>query len=220
METLRHDLRRIVSQHMREDPAHDISHLDRVSDNCENIAISEGGTLSKCLLAAAYLHDLVNLPKNDANRASASKHSAQAAGPLLTKLGFEPEEIARTQHSIAAHSFSTSVTPETLEARILRDADRLDALGAIGIARCLLVSGNLNRALYDPNDPFAENRLCNDQLFSMDHWPVKLLRLPDDMLTNTGKMMARKRVTVMLRFAHELAGELGTELPTDWNATT
>lgn len=211
---LRSRLRGIVAQRMVTDPAHDLAHLDRVWVNARAIADSE--TDMRVLLAACYLHDLVNLAKDDPDRHLASRKSASEAEPLLIELGYAQDHIRAIQHAIEAHSFSANITPETPEARILRDADRLDALGAIGIARNFSVSGALGRALYDPSDPFAENRPLDDLHFSVDHWKVKLLGLPDDMLTETGKQIAAERVALMMRFIEELAEEIGSVLPRTW----
>ena len=183
MQELRAKLRAIIKREMEQDPAHDIAHLDRVWANAHRIARSETGVNLKVLLAGAYFHDLVNLPKDAPNRALASTLSAEKAAPFLQDLGFSVEDLAAAQHVIAAHSYSAGIEPESFEAEILRDADRLDALGAIGIARCFVVAGALGRTLYDLDDPFAEVRDLNDLAFAIDHWKVKLLSLPEDMLT-------------------------------------
>ncbi len=199
---------------MATDPAHDLAHLDRVWVNAR--AIADEQTDMRVLLAACYLHDLVNLPKNAPDRHLASRLSAEQSEPVLKEIGYSRTEIQATQHAIAAHSFSAQIPPETQEARILRDADRLDALGAIGIARTFSVSGSLGRELYDPADPFASARALDDLRFSVDHWKVKLLNLPDDMLTEGGKAMAGARIQRMIRFLEEFAEEIGSDLPPDW----
>ena len=207
-------LRTIASQRMTQDPAHDLAHLDRVWVNARTIA--NGMADLRVLLAASYLHDLVNLPKNDPDRHLASRQSADAAQPILTGLDYSKAEIGAICHAIEAHSFSAGIAPETIEARILRDADRLDALGAIGIARNFSVSGSLGRALYDPSDPFCEQRAADDTAYSLDHWRVKLLSLPNDMLTDSGRALAKKRLHLMVRFLDDFSDEIGVSLPTDW----
>ncbi|WP_170607377.1 HD domain-containing protein [Ruegeria arenilitoris] len=211
---LRDSLRRVVLHRMQTDPAHDLAHLDRVWKNAQ--AICDVKLDMQVLLAACYLHDLVNLPKDDPDRGQASRRSAEESEPILSELGFDAAQIRATQHAIAAHSFSAKIQPKTNEARILRDADRLDALGAIGIARTFIVSGALGRALYDPLDPFAETRRLDDLTFSLDHWKVKLLQLPQDMLTVSGQRLAEDRVKKMVVFLQELAEEVGLPLPTSW----
>lgn len=211
---LRAALRRAVRDRMTTDPAHDLAHLDRVWTNARRIA--NGMADLRVLLAGSYLHDLVNLPKNAPDRASASRRSAAEAAPIPAGLGYAAAEIAAARHAIEAHSFSAGIPPETAEARILRDADRLDALGAIGIARNFSVSGSLGRTLYDPADPFAEHRTPDDTAYSLDHWRVKLLALPAEMLTDAGRALAERRVRLMLRFLRDFAEEIGRDLPDNW----
>lgn len=211
---LRARLRAVVAHRMETDPAHDLAHLDRVWTNAQAIANDQADM--SVLLAASYLHDLVNLPKDDPNRHFASRRSAMESEPILKEIGFNTAQVRAIQHAIEAHSFSANIPPETIEARILRDADRLDALGAIGIARNFSVSGALGRTLYDPADPFAQNRPLDDLHFSLDHWKVKLLRLPADMLTETGRLIAEQRTARMIRFLDEFAEEIGCSLPQSW----
>lgn len=188
------------------DSAHDLAHLDRVWMNAQ--AIEDGTGDPHVLMAACYLHDLVNLPKDDPDRAFASRKSAEIAGPILENFGFTSEQIKTTQHAIEAHSYSAGIAPQSVEAKVLRDADRLDALGAIGIARTFLVAGALGLPLYDSDDPFAQHRTPDDHRFSLDHWQIKLLKLPDGMITNKGRALAGVRVKVMQRFLEDLSGEI------------
>ncbi|MCL6284889.1 HD domain-containing protein [Ruegeria sp. 2012CJ41-6] len=211
---LRAHLRAVTAERMAQDPAHDVAHLDRVWANAQ--AIDDGSADPRILLAASYLHDLVNLPKDHPDRAQASRMSAKAAEPILRDCGFTADQIAGTRHAIEAHSFSAGIPPESPEARILRDADRLDALGAIGIARAFSVAGSLHRALYEPADPFCKDRAPDDSQFALDHWRIKLLALPDDMLTTGGRALAEKRKALMLSFLHELAAEIGSAVPENW----
>lgn len=200
---------------MQADPAHDIAHLDRVWTVTQAIAPDEADL--SVLLAASYLHDLVNLPKTDPNRAQASRLSAEAAVPILRDLGFDAPAIAATRHAIEAHSFSAGITPTSPEAATLRDADRLDALGAVGLARWFAVSASMGSALYDPQDPFARSRVLDDTRFALDHWRLKLGRLKDGMLTKGGAAMAEARHAEMLAYLRTLAAEIGQDLPADWN---
>ncbi|MEO1107209.1 MAG: HD domain-containing protein [Pseudomonadota bacterium] len=213
---LRTRLRGIVAQRMQADPAHDLAHLDRVWCNAQAIADDQANM--QVLMAACYLHDLVNLPKNDPNRHLASRKSAQISESILGDLGFDAPSIHATQHAIEAHSYSANIPPRSPEARILRDADRLDALGAIGIARCFTVAGALDRTLYDLDDPFAENRNLDDLTFAIDHWKIKLLDLPSGMLTQSGRDLATARVSVMLGYLEALAEEIGHPVPDHWKS--
>lgn len=191
------------------DPAHDIAHIHRVWANVRTIAKGEAGPVDWTVLrAATVFHDLVNLPKDALNRGQASRLSADAADPVLQRLGLSVAQRDQIAHAIVAHSYSAQVRPETIEACILRDADRLDALGAIGIARMMSVTGGLGRPLYDPNDPFADARDLDDARWGLDHFETKLLRLPETMATKTGRRIAQDRVAFMRVYLAELKGEI------------
>ncbi|MEE2944836.1 MAG: HD domain-containing protein [Pseudomonadota bacterium] len=217
MEELRSQLRAVIRTEMAQDPAHDVLHLDRVWANAHRIALDEGGVDLKVLLGAAYLHDLVNLPKDHPDRKKASSLSADKAKPILEGIGYSSGEIKAAQHAIRAHSYSAGIEPNSAEAFILRDADRLDALGAVGIARTFMVAGQMDRPLADPRDPFAADRPLDDQLWSIDHWHLKLLQLPHEMATAKGKKIAQKRAHLMLAYLKQLAKEMDTDLPKHWS---
>ena len=112
-------------------------------------------------------------------------------------------------HAIAAHSFSAGIAPETPEARILQDADRLEALGAIGLARMFLISGRMGGGIVDMDDPMALHRPLDDKAFALDHLEVKLLGLPATMQTRTGRLMAEERAEWMMSFRSRLLAEIG-----------
>ncbi len=174
------------------DGAHDLSHLVRVWRNVVAIHAQEGGCL-KGLAAATLLHDCVSVPKNAPDRNRASRLAAARAGPLLVALGWSEPDIALALHAIEAHSFSANITPQSKEAAILRDADRLDALGLIGVARCFLTAGQMGSGLYDLADPGAAHRPLDDTRFAIDHFQTKLLHLSGGFLTETGARMAQQR---------------------------
>lgn len=209
MDALRRQLRQIAQREMAQDSGHDIAHLDRVWKNAQHIAAG-GPADMKVLLAACYLHDLVNMAKDHPDLTKASTQSARKSEPILAELGFSLAEIKAAQHAIQAHSFSAGIMPKTPEAKILRDADRIDALGAVGLARCLMITGQLGRALYDPTDPFANARPLDDSRFGIDHFKTKLLQLPEDMLTPKGRALAHKRAQLLQNFLDDLADEIGT----------
>jgi len=188
------------------DGGHDLGHLARVWRHASTIAEVEGGDL-EVLAAAAWLHDLVNPPKDSPDRKSGSVLSAQAAAPLLVDEGFPAQNHANVLHCIEAHSFSAGIAPPTLEATILQDADRLDALGAIGIARCFCVAGQMGAQLFDPEDPLAKGRPLEDHRYALDHFEIKLLRLPEGLHTETARHLAAPRVARMRAFVAALADE-------------
>ncbi|CAH1667344.1 HD domain-containing protein [Chelatococcus asaccharovorans] len=195
------------------DASHDINHARRVMRSALDIAHAEGGGNERVLIAAAYLHDWVNLPKNHPDRTRASALSAEGARPILLDLGFDAAEIEATAHAIVAHSFSAGIVPVSLEAKALQDADRLEALGAIGLARVFVIAGQLGTALFDGDDPFAQRRQLDDRRFAVDHFAVKLLRLPSSMQTHAGRTLAARRAEVLRGFLVALAEELRTEMP-------
>lgn len=190
------------------DGAHDLGHLDRVWANAREIAQELGAGDLQVLLPAAYFHDAVNLPKNHPDRARASGLSADWAVAYLETTGFPVEKRAAVAHAIAAHSFSAAIAPETLEAEILQDADRLEALGAIGIARMFHVGGAMGGLLFDADDPLARNRPLDDKRFSLDHLEVKLFPIADTMRTGPGREMALSKVEWMRSFRSRLLREL------------
>lgn len=190
------------------DAAHDIAHTDRVWANAQIISDGEAPCDVTALLAACYLHDLVSLPKDSPERARASAKSAQAARPVLAGLGLSNAQVTTACHAIEAHSFSANIVPETLEAKILQDADRIEALGAIGIARCFATTGVLGGALFHGIDPFGASRSLDDKAYAVDHFKIKLLGLPKTMQTKTGRMLADDRANVLRDFLDQLASEL------------
>ncbi|MGR9439960.1 HD domain-containing protein (plasmid) [Rhizobium leguminosarum] len=197
-----------------DDASHDIHHIRRVKSVALEIADMEGQADHSVLLAAAYLHDLVNLPKNSPDRARASALSADAAVPVLQELGFEEGRIEAIRHAIIAHSFSANIAPTTLEAKILQDADRIDALGAIGMARTFLIAGKIGTMLFDGADPFATERPLDDRRFAIDHFAVKLLKLPETMQTASGRAIAERRTETIRNFLKALGEEL--QQPCNW----
>ena len=196
---------------LHEDGAHDIEHLHRVWRNCQSINAGEGGQAdSLTLLAAAYFHDLVTVPKNDPRRNQSSLLSAEKATALLEDvfIGFPNENLDRIKHAIHAHSFSANVQPLTPEAKILQDADRLEALGAIGIARLFYTAGKMNARMFHATDPSALNREPDDRQFALDHIEVKLLKLPSMMQTATGRKFAEQEAEFIKQFRAKLLAEI------------
>lgn len=189
------------------DAAHDLAHIKRVVHSAMKLCAEENAD-PEIVHAAAWLHDCVTLPKNHPNRKISSTMAAEKAALFLTDTDFPESKISSVVHAIESHSFSAGITPETIEAKIVQDADRMDALGAIGIARCLIVGGVLGRPLYNPADPFCENREPDDSLWTIDHFYVKLFRLPETMHTDSAKKEALKRVQVMKTWLNELKSEI------------
>ncbi|MDQ0319712.1 uncharacterized protein QO002_001850 [Pararhizobium capsulatum DSM 1112] len=175
-----------------DDGSHDVAHLLRVWKNACAIQEKEGGDL-RLLAAAVLLHDCVSVEKNSPLRSQASRLAAEKASGLLADLGWCVWDIGGVGHAILTHSFSADIMPETLEAKILQDADRLDAIGMVGAARCFYIAGRMGSALYDPLDPLANNRPLDDKAYAIDHFETKLFRLTDGFQTTAGRRMAEKR---------------------------
>ena len=181
------------------DGSHDLVHILRVFRNAVRIHAGEGGD-GEVLAAAVLLHDCVAVEKNSPLRAQASRLAAERASAVLAGAGWRDDRIAAVSHAILTHSFSANIAPESLEAKILQDADRLDAIGMVGAARCFYVAGRLNSALYDPADPHADHRPLDDRAFSLDHFPAKLFKLADGFRTVTGASLARERHDRLVKF--------------------
>ena len=206
----------IIERHCREwiknkantDSAHDIAHIERVVRSARLIGKEEQAD-SEVIMPAAWLHDCVILPKNHPDRKKASTLAAQKAAEFLNTLDFPANKIPAVAHAIEAHSYSAGLAPKTIEAMIVQDADRLDALGAIGIARCFSVGGALNNSMYNPDDPFAKEREPDDSKWTVDHFYKKLFRLPELLNTDAAKAIARKRIDYMKAYLEQLSSEIG-----------
>ena len=194
------------------DAAHDLLHIERVVANARRLAEEEGARL-EVVVPAAYLHDCVVVRKDSPQRSQASRLAAHRAGVLLAEAGYPAGFVPAIRHAIEAHSFSAQIEARTLEAKVVQDADRLEALGAVGIARCLQTGGTLQRPLYDAAEPFPQQRIPDDFENSIDHFFVKLLKLPATMQTASGKREAVSRKDFMLLYLQQLGREIGVVGP-------
>ncbi|MEC7710949.1 MAG: HD domain-containing protein [Thermoproteota archaeon] len=198
------NLKKIAKKKLQNnDPAHDFEHIMRVYRNAERICKAEKGN-KKLILSAVLLHDII---KNKNQNDSALK-SAKFAEKILKENRFSSDEIMVISDAIKEHSFSKGKIPSTTEGKILQDADRLDAIGAIGLARVFSFSGSNNRSFYDPKDPFSKNRNFNDNKWAIDHFFKKLLHLEQKMNTKTGKLLAKKRTKILKNFLKEIKNEI------------
>lgn len=190
------------------DGSHDLSHIHRVWTNVRRIQAKEGGDL-EILLAATLLHDCVAVEKSSPLRAQASTLSADQAVVILTKLDWDPTRIAAVAHAVKTHSYSAGFEPLTLEAKILQDSDRLDAIGMVGVARCFYVSGRMGSALYDFTNPTATGRSYQDKRFTIEHFHTKLLKLASGFQTAEGIRLAGTRHARLESFLAEFMEEIG-----------
>jgi uncharacterized protein len=189
------------------DPAHDIQHIERVVLNTRHLAKEEGLGL-EVLLPAAWLHDCVHVAKDSPNRSKASVMAAGRAVEYLDEVGYPAEYLEAIHHAIEAHSFSAGIETRTLEAKVLQDADRLDALGAVGLSRCLMLGGYMGSELMSRVDPFCESREPEDAKFAVDHFYSKLLRLENTMKTTAGRALAAERTDFLRAFLEQLRREV------------
>ncbi len=196
-----------LEQQMTADSAHDMAHIQRVVQMARRLAELEGAELA-VVIPAAWLHDCVTLPKNAANRHEASRLAATEAVRFLRSINYPEQHLANIAHAIAAHSFSAGIMPTTLEARVVQDADRLDAIGAIGVARCLLVGGALQRPLYQSADPFCEQREPDDLAYTIDHFYRKLFKIGQTLHTQAARDEATRRNAFMQAFLDQLRSEI------------
>ena len=188
------------------DPAHDMEHIRRVVLNTKKIARTENLSM-EVLLPAAWLHDCVHVAKNSPERST--ELAADHAVITLRQHGYPQEHFSAIHHAIEAHSFSANIPPHSIEAKVLQDADRIDALGAVGLSRCLMLGGHMGSDLYHSEDPFAKNRPLDDTDYCIDHFFAKLLGLKNTMQTKAGKALAEKRTKFLSDFLEQLRSEIG-----------
>ena len=190
------------------DAAHDLAHIERVVANARQLAAAEGAQL-EIVVPAAWLHDCVTVPKDSPQRAAASRLAATQALRWLAEWDYPARWWPEISHAIAAHSFTAGIAPDTIEAKVVQDADRLDAIGATGLARCLMLGGAMGRPLYAAEDPFCEKRAPDDRASAVDHFYTKLLKLEGTMQTASGRREARARTEFLRAFLEQLQREIG-----------
>jgi uncharacterized protein len=179
----------------------------RVWRNAKLIQREEGGDL-EALAAAVLLHDCVQVAKDSPLRSKASLLAAKEARVRLEALGWEPSRVDIVASAIESHSFSAGVAPTSIEGCILQDADRLDAIGLCGIARCFYTAGRLGSRLYDLADPEAKTRPLDDARNALDHFPKKLLTLEGSFKTRKGQELAKQRHQRLHEFYRAMLSEV------------
>lgn len=188
--------RKISEVASSDDPAHDLLHFQRVVSLAKKLCRLENGR-EEIVIPAAWLHDLVIVPKDGPLRSRASRLSAEKAIEFLASIEYPTIYFDDIAHAIEGHSFSANIDVRTIEAKIVQDADRLDGLGAIGIARCFATAGLLKRPFYSPEDPFCELRPADDARYTIDHFFKKLFKTAETLKTESGRQEGHRRVQVM-----------------------
>jgi len=194
------------------DAVHDFDHVLRVLALAERIGQVEGADL-EIVRAAALLHDA----EREQAEATGLDHAAHAAGRAREILAGQPaEKVEAVAHAIAAHRFRTRPEPATLEAQVLFDADKLDAIGAVGVARAFAYGGAHGQRLWAPIETVDVDRWTAEGDDPTKHTPVhefvvKLSRLKERLFTPTGRAIAEERHAYMVaffkRFDAEVRGE-------------
>ncbi len=197
----------LLAKHAVTDAAHDMEHVRRVVTNARRLAQAEGADWV-VVMPAAWLHDCVIVPKSSPDRKRASILAAERAVGWLNEHAWPFGKLDEIAHAIEAHSFSAGIRPDTLEAQVVQDADRLDALGAVGLARTLMLGAEMKRVFYQVEDPFCENRQADDSIYTLDHLYCKLLTLESTMQTAAGKQEATRRTEFLRGFLDQLRSEL------------
>lgn len=191
---------------------HDFGHVERVTRLASRLADNEPCNRT-VLLASAVLHELVNHPKHHVRSPLSGHDCAIAASELLVSLGINEETVKGVAACISQHGWSAGEKPTSREAALLQDADRLDALGAIGLARCIATGVEMNAALFHPDDPFAASRPLDDRRYSLDHLARKLFRLPETFHTAAARRLAEPRIAFLRRYIEQIAAELFLDVP-------
>jgi len=189
------------------EPAHDFSHVERVVHHARILARAEKVDEDACAVAA-LLHELFTYPKGHPDSSKAGDVCAEHARALLDREHAPAALRDAVCEAIRDHAFSKGVVPEARVAQILQDADRLDALGAIGLARMWATTADMKRPFYAPRDPFCEAREPDDKAWGLDHVFKKLLRIPSLLHTKTAKELAVRRLELMALYLAELKAEI------------
>lgn len=201
----RQDLVQEARKHINdEDPSHDFLHALRVLALAEKIALQEQGD-ADIVIPAALFHDAINYPKNEPRAALASVHSAQLVKQILTKKNWFPrEKIDAVGNAIERCSFSKNLPKERLEEHIVQDADLLESLGAISVARTFASTGQLKRPFYDASDPRGTTReIARPLTNALDLFPVRLFKAKERLYTHTAKKIAERRDAFLHLFYQE-----------------
>jgi uncharacterized protein len=172
-----------------EDMVHGLDHVLRVRDIALKIAEAIPEPVDREVLeVAALLHDIGRVSRDKDH----AKRSAEIAYIILKLACFPEDKVGKVVEAIQSHSFSEGVKPMSIEAKILSDADKLDALGVIGIARVFAFSGSRGRSLKE----------------SIQHFYDKILQLPNLLFTDIAKSIAIKRIDVVKKFLEDLEKEI------------
>jgi uncharacterized protein len=192
--------------------AHDFDHVLRVLALTERLARAEEADI-EIVRAAALLHDMSRADEDETRGDDHAQMAAQRARAILIARGAALKQADAVAHAIAAHRFRSAIAPQTLEAKILFDADKLDSIGAIGIARAFALSGTLNQRLWSEvaPDAVATHSQRNAQHTAVAEFVVKLSKVRERIFTATARQIAEERHAFMEEFFARLERELRGE---------
>ncbi len=188
--------------------SHDWSHTERVYRLCVRIGEKEGADL-EILRIAALLHD-IGREEQDSSKGKIchAKVGAKLARSILTEVGLEPDKLERVIHCIRTHRFRGKHQPETIEAKVLFDADKLDSLGAVGIGRAFLFAGEVGATVHNGGIDLSQTTSYSKEDTAFREFAVKLCKVKDRMLTGEGRRMAEERHRFMEAFFDRLHDEV------------
>ncbi|MBS7652627.1 HD domain-containing protein [Candidatus Bathyarchaeota archaeon] len=189
---------------------HDRYHVERVHRMAMRIAAEEGADMD-VVRAAALLHDVARAMEDEGVVEDHAAEGAKIAEGILRDVGFPEEKISRVVDCIRIHRFKRGDYAGSVEAGILQDADRLDALGAIGIARVFARGGWENKPIHDPSIPPKE-RYDGESLTSVNHIYEKILRLREELNTDTARRISEERHRFVKQFLERFLREWEAEI--------
>jgi uncharacterized protein len=194
--------------YLENDAAHDFDHVLRVLALAERIGQAEGADL-EIVRAAALLHDVARADEEGSSTCHAQA-GAQRAREILQ--GHPPEKVEAVAQAIATHRFREKSIPQTLEAQVLYDADKLDAMGAIGVARAYAISGQARQRLWGPVPAdYRGEAQGTPEHTAVHEFVFKLSRLKGTLFTPTAKAIAAERHRYMVKFFARLEREVKGE---------
>jgi uncharacterized protein len=202
------EIKNFARQHFNNSQmSHAWDHTLRVHRLCEVIGPKEGADMC-VLLAAAYLHDIGRAGQDASNGAVChAREGARIARPFIWGLPISRDCKENIVHCIKAHRFRGHLEPNTIEAKILFDADKLDAIGAIGIARAYLFAGEIGARLHAPDVTIEDSHLYSENDTGFREYQVKLRNIRDRMLTKEGRRLADDRHVFMENFFKQFIKE-------------
>lgn len=216
------EILKIVQNELSQDPSHTLEHIIRVYKNAMLIAETEDEIDFSVLKTAILLHDIARL-KEDKDNTGKTDHSilgAEIAEKILTDLEYPKEVIDKIKHCISSHRFRGNIKPKSLEAKILFDADKIDLLGAIGIARTFMIAGKYNQTPYSfhPINQYILENLVDGSIDGRikdktKHAPniefeTKIVNIPKKLFTKKAKAIATEKMKFMKHFFQVLKSEI------------